>query len=185
MSQFAEILEFFEKAATVAGIGHVANGGPKRFFGYNFQEFDDACKNNPDAFPAMLLSDSPHSGLSGSYLSADESSLIFTEVVHVLLLKTIPSTTDDAYQAEYAIYDTLKPIIDQLILWMHNLAMNGQTPGMISSGYLFIDQINFNGITVQRVGPKGAAKAYGLKLIIPFRERQVYSSDNIFSTVLT
>jgi len=176
MALIADIYNFFELAATDARIGHVI-GGRKRFYGFNFEEFETASKTQSDFFPCLGLSDAPHSGLVGSYNSSYEETSVASSIgINVLIL-------DNPEQGNYAqekdIYDALLPICDDLILYIHAKVSLG-----CQSTWPFLDRIDMSSINMVRVGPKGSAKAYGWKIFIAFKKRAVNKDSNPFNSIL-
>lgn len=176
MSIIAEIYNFFEQAATDARIGHVI-GGRKRFYGFNFEEFETNTKDENDFFPCLGLSDAPHSGLVGSYTSGPEETSVASMIgINVLILD---NPEQGNYTQEKDIYDALLPVCDDLILYIHAKVSLG-----CQSTWPFLDRIDLSSINISRVGPKGTAKAYGWKIFIAFKKRRINTNYNPFNSIL-
>lgn len=179
MALIADIQAFFQLVAQHPLIGHAPGATPpvNRFYGYNFEEFETNTKDNPGFFPCLGLSDSPHSGLQGSYSSgAEETSVTNMMGVNVLILDQVEQGN---YNAEYELYDRLLPVFRDLVRWIQWKVAQGPL-----TEYQFLDTLDMTTINVVRVGPKGAARAYGWKLSIAFKHRSVNSNTNPLNTIL-
>ena len=177
MALISDILAFFQLVATHPGIGHAPAADPPvdRFYGFNFEEFETKSKSTPNFFPCLGLSDSPHSGLQGSYTATDTSITSITGI-NVLVLDSVKMGD---YDAEYELYDRLKPVCDDLINYIQWRVAQGPL-----STYRFLDVIDLSSMNLVRVGPKGTAKAYGWKISIAFRQRGINQNTNPLNTIL-
>jgi len=180
MGLISDIYNFFETAAAHPAIGHAPAATPpvKRFYGYNFEEFE-AQKSNTEFFPCMGLSDSPHSGLSGTMSSGlEDTSVTDMLTVNVMILDIF---TLGKYADEKDLYDRLKLVVNDLILYIHAKVSLGCD---YDYEYRFIDTIDLGSISYARVGPKGTAKAFGWKISMSFRSRSINSDANPLNTIL-
>ena len=176
MGLITDISNFFQAAATHPLIGHAPAADPPvdHFYGFNFEEMETKSKRG-NFFPCLGLSDSPHSGLQGSYSAADTSTTIITGI-NVLVLDIFEQ---GKYNAEYELYDRLKPFMDDLVNYIQWKVAKGPL-----SDYPFLDLIDLTSMQIVRTGPKGTAKAYGWKLSIAFRQRGINKNNNPLNTIL-
>ena len=184
MALIDDIYTFFKLAAKHPGIGHNPDADPSinHFFGFNFEEFDTNCaksnsEDNSNFFPCLGLSDSPHSGLSGSFSSGfSETSMTSNLTINVLLLDK--PTEEGDYEAEKTIYDNLYPVMQDIVNFIEWKVAQGRIAFGPRSNFPWLDQIDMTTMPFVRIGPKGVAKAYGYKLTLNFKQ-QTYADPNI------
>ena len=95
--------------------------------------------------------------------------------INVLLLDTCDQ---GVYADEEAIYDALLPVMKDLVNFIQWKVAQGLIQYGPMSNFPWLDQIDMTNMPFVRVGPKGAAKAYGYKLTLNFKQ-QAYADPNI------
>ena len=163
-----EIKELAEKAAEL-GVGHAPTANPPviRFYGYNNDEAIGG-ELAETAYPRMGMSLRTHNGLFGNYIQ-QQSALGDNLTVEVCFIDKIDNGD---FADEYAVYDSMKLIMDEFVLWCKYAISTG-----LSCDFPALERMDFSSITYRRVGPVHTS-AFGWALMIPVKDSILYDGTN-------
>lgn len=175
MADISDIKTFFEQVATHPAIGHVIGDETKsHFFGYQYNQLISESKNKIN-YPALGLSDRTNQSLNGSY-QFDGTSIKAPLSINLLIVDQL---MNGDIIGEEAIYENLRGVADDIVLWLSSYAM-----ARLTRNYPFLDRVDLSNVPIVRVGPIGTAPLYGYMIKIALSGRFVNYDANPLNTIL-